>query len=227
MTVPCIYFKNNLKRWVSKMEVLELKPINKKKILIYLTEKTRFNSQLNDLDILKELIEINNINFITVDINGIDFKTFKNSSLSRVLNALDIEYYLIDMPEYAYGYLYAEITRKEERISELLQEYRNMDDIASFKGLNLKSWIHVLKKEVIQDKNILELKTRPQWIVKKILDIVRKFQNEKISLIHFGYEITLPEIKKQLKELQIEAIVYDFYSIHNIPYLPIKQEECN
>jgi len=209
------------------MEVLELKPINNKKIVIYLIEKTRFNSQLNDLEILKEIIEYNKINFIAVDIDGINFKTFKKSTLSSILNALDIEYYLLDMPEYAYGYLYAEITRKEEQISELLQEYRNMDDNDSFKGLNLKSWTDVLKKEVIQDKNILKLKTRPQWIVKKILDIVRKYQNEKISLIHFTHELSIPEIIKQLKELQIEAIVYDFYSILNIPYLTIKQEESN
>ncbi|MFX0081153.1 MAG: hypothetical protein ACFE94_05310 [Candidatus Hodarchaeota archaeon] len=209
------------------MEVLKLKPISNKKIVIYLLENIGFDSQLTDLEILKEIIENNNIKFITVDINGINFKTFKNSTLLRILNAFNIEYYLLDMPEHAYGCLYAEITKNEEKISELLQEYRNMDDKYSFKGLNLKSWIDVLKKEVFQDKNILELKTRPQWIVKKILDIVRTYQNEKIFLIHFAHKITLPEIIKQLKELQIEAIVYDYYSIHNIPYLIIKQGESN
>ena len=209
------------------MEVLELKPIKNKKIVIYLIETTKINSQLNDIECLKALIDKDNINFITVDINGENFKTFKISNLSSVLSALNIEYYILDMPEYAYGYLYEEITRKEMQISELLQEYRNMNNKDSFKGLNLKSWIEVLKKEVVQDKNTLELKIRPQWIVKKILDTVRKYPNKKLSLIHFAYESTFSEIIEQLKELHIEAIIYDFNSIYNIPYLTIKQEESN
>ena len=209
------------------MEVLELKPIKNKKIVIYLIETTKINSQLNDIECLKALIDKDNINFITVDINGENFKTFKISNLSSVLSALNIEYYILDMPEYAYGYLYEEITRKEMQISELLQEYRNMNNKDSFKGLNLKSWIEFLKKEVVQDKNTLELKTRPQWIVKKILDTVRKYPNKKLSLIHFAYESTFSEIIEQLKELHIEAIIYDFNSIYNIPYLTIKQEESN
>ena len=209
------------------MEVLELKPIKNKKICIYLIEKSRFNFQLNDIENLNELIQKKDINFITIDLDSEDFKTFKNSSFSKVLNALNIEYYLLDMPEYAYGYLYEEIMRKEERVSELLDEYQNMDDKNSFKGLNLKSWIDVLKKEVIQDKNILELKIRPQWIVKKILDLVKKQKNEIISLIHFSHEEILSEIFKQLNQLYIEVNVYDFNSIYNIPYLIIKQGESN
>lgn len=216
-----------MKSDVFKMEVLELKPIRNKTVVIYLIDKTRINSQLSDIDILKALVDKNIIDFITVDKNSVNFKTFKNSNLSRVLNALNVEYYLLDMPEYAYGYLYEEITKKEEQIKDLLEEYRIMDDKDSFRGLNLKSWIDVLKKEVFQEKNILEIKIRPQWIVKKTLDLIKKQKNENVSLIHFTNEKALPEITKQLINLHIEAIVYDFNSIYNIPYLIIKQEESN
>ncbi|MFX1494191.1 MAG: hypothetical protein ACFFBZ_07920 [Promethearchaeota archaeon] len=209
------------------MEVLELKPINDKKITIYLIDKNSISSELNDLDTLKGLIHNSNISIITVEINNENFKIFKSSSLSIVLNALNVKYYLLDMPEYAHGYLFEEIIEKEEQINELLTEYRNMDDKNSFKGLNLKSWIEVLKKEVIQEKDILETKIRPQWIVKKILDLVRSYNNEELSLIHFFQERTLSKIIKQLRELHIEAIVYKLNIIHNIPYLIIKQEEIN
>ncbi|MFX1304452.1 MAG: hypothetical protein ACFE9X_13940 [Promethearchaeota archaeon] len=209
------------------MEVLELKPIKNKSICIYLIEKSRFNFLLNDIENLNELIHKNDINFITIDIDGEDFKKFKNSSFSKVLNALNIEYYLLDMPEYAYGYIYEEIVRKEEQVSELLHEYQNMIDKDSFKCLNLKSWIDVLKNEIIQDKNILELKIRPQWIVKKILNLVKKQKNENISLIHFAHEKIISETIKQLNELHIEVIFYDFNCIYNIPYLIIKQGESN
>ncbi|MFX0040233.1 MAG: hypothetical protein ACFFAB_12910 [Candidatus Heimdallarchaeota archaeon] len=209
------------------MEVLELKPINKKRITIYLIEKYRISSELNDIDKIKELVNNNNISFITVEINNENFRTFKDSNLSTVLKALNLEYYLFDMPEYAYGYLFEEINKKEEQISELLMEYRKMKDKESFKGLNLKSWIDVLKREVNQDKQILETKIRPQWIVKKILDLVRSNENGELALLHFCSEKTLSEITEQLRELHIEVFVYELNSLHNIPNLIIKQEENN
>ena len=227
MTIPLIYFNKKTKRDIFKMEVLELKSIRNKIVLVYLIEKTKINSQLIDIDILKSLIDKNHIDFITVDINGDGFENIKDSSLLMALKALNIEYHLLDMPEYAYGYLYEEILKKEEQINDLLEEYQMMDGKDSFRGLNLKSWIDVLKKEVFQDKNTLEMKIRPQWIVKKILDLVKKHQNEIITLIHFAHEKTLSEMINHLKDLHIEAFLFDFNSIYNTPYLIIKQEEGN
>lgn len=209
------------------MEVLELKPINNKNITVYLIDKSRIDPKLNDIDLLKELVNNNNVSFITVEINNENFKEFKNSNLSTILNVLNLEYHLLDIPEYAYGYLFEEISKKEEQIEELLTEYRNLGDKNSFKGLNLKSWIDVLKKEVNHDKSILETKTRPQWIVKKILDLARLHENEELSLIHFFHEKTLSEITKQLREFCIETIVYELNNLHNIPYIIIKQEGLN
>ncbi|MFX0008056.1 MAG: hypothetical protein ACFFA7_17530 [Promethearchaeota archaeon] len=209
------------------MEVLELKPIKKKKVTVYLIDKNRISFELNDIDTLKELVSDNNISYITVEMNNENFKTFKNSNLFSVLNALGLDYYLLDMPEYAYGYLYEEILKKEEQISELLMEYRNMNDKNSLKGLNLKSWIDVLKKEANQDNDILERKIRPQWIVKKILDIIRSNENEELTLIYFFHEKSLSEITEQLKELHIEVIIYEMINVHNIQYLIIKQEGNN
>lgn len=209
------------------MEVLELKPINNKNITVYLIDKSRIDPELNDIDLLKELVNNNNVSFITVEINNESFKEFKNSNLSTILNVLNLEYHLLDIPEYAYGYLFEEISKKGEQIGELLTEYRNLGNKNSFKGLNLKSWIDVLKKEVNHDKSILETKTRPQWIVKKILDLAKLHENEELSLIHFFHENTLSEITKQLREFCIETIVYELNTLHNIPYIIIKQEGFN
>ncbi|MFW9881757.1 MAG: hypothetical protein ACFFG0_52505 [Candidatus Thorarchaeota archaeon] len=210
-----------------KIEVLDLKPIKNTNITIFLIDKTKINLKLTDIDLLKALVNTNNVSFITVEMNNEYFKNFKNSNLSVLLNALNLEYFLLDMPEYAYGYLFDEIIKKEEQIRELSIEYNNMDNIDSFKGLNLKSWVDVLKKEVLQDINVLETKTRPQWIVKKILDLIRLHKNEEICLLHFFHEKSLIEITKQLRELHIEAILYEMNKFHNISYLTIKQEVNN
>jgi len=209
------------------MEVLELKPITNKKITIYLIDKIRINPELNDIDLLKELVNRTDISFITVEMNNENFKEFKNSNLSIIISALNLEYHLLDIPEYAYGYLFEEINKKEEQIRELLTEYRNIADKNSLKGLNLKSWIDVLKKEVDHDKSILETKTRPQWIVKKILDLVRLHEDEELCVIHFFHERTLLEITKQLRELHIEVIAYELNNFHNIQNIIIKQEGNN
>ena len=209
------------------MEVLELKPINNKKIIIYLIDKNRISNKLNDIDILQAIIKDNNVSFISVEINNGNFKKFKNSNLSIVLNSINLDYNLLDIPEYAYGYLFEEISRKEDQIKELLREYRIMDNKDSLKGLNLKSWIDVLIKEVFQEKNLLETKIRPQWIVKKILDLIKSHKDEKLSLIHFYHEKSLIELIKLFGELHIEAIMYDLNNVYNIPYLIIKQEENN
>jgi len=209
------------------MEVLELKPIKNKEITVYLIDKIRISLQHNDIDVLKELVETNEISFITVETSNENFKEFKNSNLSIILNGLNLEFHLLDIPEYAYGYLFDEINKKENQIKVLSSEYRNLNDKNSFKALNLNSWIEVLKKEVIHDKTVLDTKTRPQWIVKKILDIARLHKNEKMSLIHFFQEGTLAEITKQFRELHIEVIVYELNNFHNFPYIIIKQEEIN
>ncbi|MFW9781442.1 MAG: hypothetical protein ACFFFB_04070 [Candidatus Heimdallarchaeota archaeon] len=133
------------------MEKLEIEPESNKKITIYLIEQSKFSSQFNKIETLYEFIENNEINFITVDINDENFKNFKHSNISRVLDALNIKYYLLDMPEFAYSYLYEEINSKEEQVVGLLEEYQTMDDKGSLKGLNLKSWIDVLEKEVIEE----------------------------------------------------------------------------
>ncbi|MFX1391746.1 MAG: hypothetical protein ACFE9Z_16910 [Promethearchaeota archaeon] len=206
------------------MEVLEIKPLKNKNIMIYLIDRTKINSKSNDIEILKDLAKRNNVSFITVEMSNENFIKFKNSNLSIVLNKLNLEYYLLDIPEYAYGYLYEEIINKEEQIRELLIEYRKMDDKNSFKGLNLKSWIEFLEKEVIYDKNIIETKTRPQWIVKKILDLIRRYEQIDVSLIHFFCEKSLLEITKLLRELHIEVIFYELNNFYNIPYQIIKQE---
>ncbi|UCC18503.1 MAG: hypothetical protein JSV62_10350 [Promethearchaeota archaeon] len=206
------------------MEVLELKQIRNKIIRIYLIDKDSICLSLDHIDILKELVNLHNILIITVEINNENFKEFKNSNLSSVLNALSLEYHLLDIPEYAYGYLFEEISKKEEQIRELLVEYRNMDNKDSFKGLNLKSWIEVLRKELNYDKSILEKKTKPQWIVKKVLDLLKRLEHKEISLIHFFHEKSLPEITKQLRDLHIEVVNYDFKNIYDMQSIIIKQE---
>ena len=111
------------------MEVLELKPITNKKITIYLIDKIRINPELNDIDLLKELVNRTDISFITVEMNNENFKEFKNSNLSIIISALNLEYHLLDIPEYAYGYLFILTRRTLYRSSAIISDINDLSTI--------------------------------------------------------------------------------------------------
>lgn len=83
-----------------------------------------------------------------------------------------------------------------------------MKDKDSFKGQNLLSWIDMLTQEVKEEYKFLEFKLRPQWIVKEILDIIKSYQDEEITLAHFAKEKTITEVLTLLKEVEIEVVIY-------------------
>lgn len=120
-----------------------------------------------------------------------------------------IPYYTVDIPEYAMGYLMTEIIEKEEQVNELIEEFLSMKNKESIKGLNLKSWIDFLKEEIDEKKLFLQLKLRPQWIAKKILDIIRSKNNNEITFIHFAQDKIFNEIMNLLKDLDIKVKDYE------------------
>ena len=196
------------------MEVLELKPVKKnKKVISYMSSKEDSEYfQNEDKSKLEEFLKKKEINFVTVDFQ-VDMEEFSITPFAKTLDKLEIPYYQVDIPEYAMGYLYEEISSKQEFLNELFEEFENMDDKESYKGQSLKNWIDMLREE-IQDREIfLSLKLRPQWIVKKMLDLARKIDANTISFVHFVQEDICedicPQVVQLLRELNTKVISYN------------------
>ena len=196
------------------MEVLELKPVKKnKKVISYMSSKENSEYfQSEDKSKLEEFLKKKEINFVTVDFQ-VDMEEFSKTPFAKILDRLEIPYYQVDIPEYAMGYLYEEISSKQEFLNELFEEFENMDDKESYKGQSLKNWIDMLREE-IQDREIfLSLKLRPQWIVKKMLDLARKIDANTISFVHFVQEDICedicPQVVQLLRELNTKVISYN------------------
>ena len=196
------------------MEVLELKPVKKnKKVISYMSSKENSEYfQSEDKSKLEEFLKKKEINFVTVDFQ-VDMEEFSKTPFAKTLDRLEIPYYQVDIPEYAMGYLYEEISSKQEFLNELFEEFENMDDKESYKGQSLKNWIDMLGEE-IQDREIfLSLKLRPQWIVKKMLDLARKIDANTISFVHFVQEDICedicPQVVQLLRELNTKVISYN------------------
>jgi len=196
------------------MEVLELKPVKKnKKVISYMSSKEDAEYfQSEDKSKLEEFLKKRDINFVTVDFQ-VDMEKFSKTPFAKTLDKLEIPYYQLDIPEYAMGYLYEEISSKQEFLNELFEEYEDMDNKDSYKGQSLKNWIDMLREEIQDLEIFLSLKLRPQWIVKKMLDLTRKFDGNTISFVHFVQEDICedicPQVVQLLRELNAKVISYN------------------
>ena len=195
------------------MEVLELKPVKNKKIVVYMSSKENAKYFQNvDHSKLVEFLKKNNIDFVTVDFQ-VDMKEFSITPFAHTLNELNIPYFQVDIPDYAMGYLYQEIIEKQEFQNELFEEYESMEDKDSYKGLSLKNWIDMLGEEIQEREIFLSLKLRPQWIVKKMLDLALSFKKDIIIFVHFVQEDICedicPQVVENLRELGVKVISYN------------------
>ncbi len=195
------------------MEVLELKPVKNKKIVVYMSSKESAKYFQNvDHSKLVEFLRKNKIDFVTVDFQ-VDMKEFSITPVVHTLNELNIPYFQVDIPDYAMGYLYQEIIEKQEFQNELFEEYESMEDKDSYKGLSLKNWIDLLGEEIQEREIFLSLKLRPQWIVKKMLDLALSFKKDIIIFVHFVQEDICedicPQIVENLRELGVKVISYN------------------
>ncbi|MHA1724619.1 MAG: hypothetical protein ACTSXH_07225 [Promethearchaeota archaeon] len=200
------------------MEVLELKPLKNKKITAYFFSK-QSSADLNEInsDELKKFLKEKNVDFATIDFD-VDMKDFNNNEFAKTLIKCNIPYYQVDIPEFVMGYLYEEIVEKEELVEELIQEYQSMEDKESYKGLSLKNWIDMLNLEIQEKENFLSLRLRPQWIVKKMLDLAKKIDKQIVIFIHFVKKDICEDICSQVIEClrEMEVKVIDYNKIHTI-----------
>ena len=203
------------------MEVLELKPIKNRKIIAYISSKENAKYfQNEDTSKLFEFLRKNNVDFVTVDFQ-VDMKEFSKTPFARTLDELKIPYFQVDIPDYAMGYLYQEIVEKQELQTELFEEYESMNDKESYKGLSLKNWIDMLGEEIQEREIFLSLKLRPQWIVKKMLDLVLTQHKDSTVFVHFVQEDICedicPEVTRNLRELGVKVVSYNKkHTIQNI-----------
>lgn len=186
------------------MEVLEIKPVKNKEISAYLINISKLKLSSNANKDLIKFFKYLNIDFVSIDVENENLRSFNKSPLAKLLSQLEIRYYVVDIPEYAMGYLIEEILEKEDQVNELIEEFVSMSNKDSLKGQNLKSWISVLKDEIEEKRLILQLNLRPKWIVKKILDIIRTKNNKEINFVHFAQDNIFMETMNLLKDLNIK-----------------------
>ena len=182
------------------------------KIVAYMAKSKMIGSNKGEFKNLIDLIKEKGVKFITLDFQ-LDLKNFKATELAQQLNKMSIPYFQVDIPEYAMGYIYEEIVEKEDLLNELCDEYEIMEDKDSYKGESLKNWIDMLKEEILQKEIFISLRLRPQWIVKKMLDLARKFEDKEVSFLHYVQEDICedicPQVTRELRDVGVKVINYN------------------
>ncbi len=200
------------------MEILEIKPLKNKKIKLYLIRDDNKRITHFDHNHLRDILEQESFRFAVIDLNDKELKKSYSYPLMDFLDKNKIPYYSVDIPSSVKDYLYVEILENEAQINELEMEYENLitdsKEIDSFKAQNLKSWIDLLKNEVVSKKRFLEATVKPRWILKQILDIAKNINNDKFSIMHFTHGELYSELKRLFEQYNIKVIKYDINKIN-------------
>ena len=191
------------------MESLEIESIKKKQITIYLVRNKKQSFDKNQMNKLQEILKTEKFRFAVIDFNDKELKETYEEPLAKFLEKFWIPYFSVDIPDYVRDLLNVEIFEKEAQINELEKEYEKLlfkdEEENSFKIQSLHSWIELLQKEVESQKATLESTIRPEWIVKKVLDIAKMIRNDVFSIMHFTHEEIYSELKNLFESYNIKV----------------------
>ncbi|MFX1450891.1 MAG: hypothetical protein ACFFCM_08615 [Promethearchaeota archaeon] len=195
------------------MEVIELKPIRDKKIILYLINIESIIGSKNEIAYIYNTLDEFDFTFITVDLKNENSNQYAHDLLLKLSKIYKKPFFSLDIPEYVKKGIYKEISRHNEQIEELELECKvfnhNQIERKSFNSQDLESWINYLKTEVKTIENYLNLKVRPQWIVKGMLELIEMYDEKDMYIMHFTTGLIFAELKRYLKQIEITVIPYD------------------
>jgi len=175
--------------------------LNGKQISLYLIKIDDHETHFNDLKALLEYFKYKTVNFAIVDVEEENLKKFKETPLAKLLKQYEIPYHATYMAQHTKKYFSKVILKKEEQIKKFLNEYQDLDDYSCPRGHSLKFWIDLYTKELVENRDFLNLKIKPQFLAKTILKKIDDCVEDKITFLYLGMESTFPELRKIFKDV--------------------------
>ena len=172
-----------------------------KQITLYLVKIDNHETRFNELKDLLEYFKYKTVNFAIVDVEEENLKKFNDTSLARLLNDYKIPYHATYMAQHTKKYFSKVIIKKEEQIKKFLNEYQGLEDYSCPRGRSLKFWIDLYTTELVENRDFLNLKIKPQYLAKTILKQIDDCVEEKITFLYLGMESTFPELRKIFKDV--------------------------
>ncbi|MFX0188154.1 MAG: hypothetical protein ACFE8A_10500 [Candidatus Hodarchaeota archaeon] len=162
--------------------------------------------QRKDVRIFMDYINHIPIDFVLIDSGSDPVENFNHSSYAKVLEALEIPYFIINLPDHIKDHYSKALGEINYKLEELTSCYSGLKDKSTPEAQELKFLIDRYTKDIQETEKYLNFKYRPQAIIKKILSIVRN-RGEEITFAHIGDQKTFPSIMKLLKDNDIKSNV--------------------
>jgi hypothetical protein len=172
-----------------------------KQISLYLIKIDDHEKQFNDLKQLLDYFKYKTVNFAIVDVEEENLKKFNDTPLAKLLYDYNIPYHATYVANHTKKYFSKVILKKEEQIKRFLNEYQGLEDYDCPQGRSLKFWIDLYTKELVENRDFLNLKIKPQYLAKTILKQIDDCEEEKITFLYLGMESTFPELRKIFKDV--------------------------
>jgi len=167
---------------------------------------------------LEELVKRNRPTFATDELGDRSQKEFyETNSVATLFKKANVPFFAVDIDENAKSYLFANLNRKLELRSKLLDELSMLskqkgsrDKAVLEKEDYLVSYGQCLQSEIDDELKDINFSVRQNWIAMGILDNARKFDAKKSSSM-MSYHLCSPEhvdgLKKLLESLKVKVDV--------------------
>ena len=213
------------------MKVLEVKPLEKKKLTVLLMEKeynepfdiadplTAINSNplralhkpsIGFYKFLENVISKVHLNFATEELGTRSERAFSEDNiLADIFKKSNVPFYPVDIDENAKSYLKTAIDKKTEQRNKVLKALDNLSkqkDQNSTERDYLIAYGQNLQLEIEEQENEVNFSIRESWIVMGILDNAKEVAGkDEVTCLHISSPEHVEGIKKLLEKLNVKV----------------------
>jgi methylene-tetrahydromethanopterin dehydrogenase len=213
------------------MKVLEVKPLEKKKLTVLLMEKeynepfdiadplTAVNSNplralhkpsIGFYKFLENVISKVHLNFATEELGTRSQRAFSEDNiLADIFKKSNVSFYPVDIDENAKSYLKTAIDKKTEQRNKVLKALDNLSkqkDQNSTERDYLIAYGQNLQFEIEEQENEINFSIRESWIVMGILDHAKEVAGkDEVTCLHICSPEHVEGIKKLLEKLNVKV----------------------
>jgi len=213
------------------MKVLEVQPLEKKRLTVLLMEKeynepfdisdplTAVNSNplralhkpsIGFYKFLENVISKVHLNFATEELGMRSQRAFSEDNiLSEIFKKSNVPFYPVDIDENAKSYLKTAIDKKTEQRNKVLKALNNLSkqkDQNSTERDYLIAYGQNLQLEIEEQENEVNFSIRESWIVMGILDNAKEVAGkDEVTCLHICSPEHAEGIKKLLEKLNVKV----------------------
>ncbi|MDY6931699.1 MAG: NAD(P)-dependent methylenetetrahydromethanopterin dehydrogenase [Halobacteriota archaeon] len=195
-----------LKKKASTREVLELEPVQGKKLTVTFIQKLGQPSP-EELDYIRSLIRENDPDFAAEELGDRTIDDFyKKDAYAKLFQEAGVLIYPVDISEYAKTSVSAMIDEKKrlsDKLSSAIEEMKDVNDEANLEYV--KAYAEAIESEYDEVKEHAEISLRNSWMAKAVVDYSKEFEKDELKCLFIGGVSHWKGMTELLKSMNVEV----------------------